>query len=168
LELGELLPKTDIGKMAMYSVIAFAAVYYAVPYAHEFAHAAVCKATGQEYELTIIFTGEARSVFCPDYLGNLTLLHVSGGLAGAATAAAIAFVPRRKILFIAAFPFVPQQLVNAGIETLAHSWYVSRQGVEVSTLLATAIIVSLFFALILAHRKKMMQAQRTQGSEHNQ
>lgn len=163
-----MLPKTQTGKVVFYSVIAFLAIYYLVPYVHEFAHAAVCNHSGHEYTMIIIYTGEARAVICHDYPDNLTLYRAVGGLAGTATAAAIAFIPKQKILFIAAFPFVPQQAMITGIETLAHSWYNTEQGSEISSLLASIVSISLFLVLVLNHRYKMIQSQRAQGSQYKE
>jgi hypothetical protein len=155
---------TDKGKLIVPAILLFVVIYYVIPYVHEFAHAAVCAASGYDYQIHIIFTGEARVTICSHGPSNMDLYHAAGGLAGTATAAALAFATRRKLLFIAAFPFLPQQALIAGMETLAYRWYIDDNN-AIPAMVASLTTLGLFLALLTLERIKMIKKkERSQTS----
>lgn len=130
---------------------AFITVYYAVPYTHELAHAAVCEASGYKSQLHIAFTGEARAVSCLGQPDNADLYHAAGGLAGLTLSAVIAFgIRKSRIAFIAAFPFVPQQALILGMETFAYQWYIDDNN-SIPATVASLLTLVLFFILLLTY-----------------
>src|SRR5437867_10096021 len=135
------------------TLLLFVAIYYAIGYIHEGAHAAVCIFSGLKADYGFIpYTGEARTVICSGYPENLMLLYASGGLAGTAAASILAFSTRKKFLFVSAFPFVPSQALTMIMETFAHRWYNQADNL-IPTFAASAIILCLFSALFILNRQ---------------
>ena len=134
-------------KLFISAILLFFLIWYLVPYVHELAHAAVCEASGYKSHIVIIFTGEARVTICTGPPANIDLYRAAGGLAGSAASAALAFAPRRKLFFIAAFPFLPQQALIAGMETLAYKWYVAENNI-IPSAAASILTLSLFLVLL--------------------
>ena len=141
--------------LAVVAVLGFIGMYLLVPFVHEIAHAAVCESSGGN--AAIHFDGpQARVVNCIGISNNQDLYHAAGGLVGTAISAAIAFTTKRKLAFVIAFPFVVQQVLIAGLETLAYPWYIgnSTQLEPVTSLLVLGLFVLLGVRYVVAKGKK--------------
>lgn len=141
--------------LAIVAVLGFIGMYLLVPFIHEIAHATVCEAS--RGQATIHFDGpQARAVNCIGISNNQDLYHAAGGLTGIVVSTAIAFATKNKLAFVIAFPFVVQQVLIAGLETLAYPWYIgnSVQLEPVTSLLVLGLFVLLGVRYVVTKSKK--------------
>lgn len=139
-------------------------MWYVVPYVHEIGHATVCELSGHHSEVHIIFTGEARTTFCSDRPLSVPLYHAAGGLAGAGIAAILTFAPRNKTMFVAAFPFIIPNILQAIMETYAHRWYVNPDN-PVPSMVSSGLVIGVFLAL--AWKKGILKAHKEERAAYS-
>ena len=123
-------------------------------YIHEAGHALICIADGNQAEISVdIFSG--GTTLCHGEISNLFAYKISGGLIAGILGTTIAITLFKwKIPFIALATIGAGNLVNAGIEAFADSYF--THGVEWSLFLGFIEFVTFITLLLIFDRKTVM------------
>ena len=123
-------------------------------YIHEAGHALICIADGNQAEISVdIFSG--GTTLCHGEISNLFAYKISGGLIAGILGTTIAITLFKwKIPFIALATIGVGNLVNAGIEAFADSYF--THGVEWSLFLGFIEFVTFITLLLIFDRKTVM------------
>ena len=138
-------------KRVLICLLVFFALLPVFSYLHEAGHALVCIVDGNEAEISVDISSGGTTL-CYGDVSNLFAYKISGGLLAGIVGTTIGIgLFRWKIPFIAITTIGIGRLVNAGIETLADSYF--THGNEWGLFMGFVEFVTFFSLLIIFDRK---------------
>ena len=145
-------------KRVLICLLVFFVLLPVFSYLHEAGHALVCAADGNEPEISIdVFSG--GTTLCHGDITNPFAYKVAGGLLAGIVGTAVGLALFRwRIPFIALTTIGVGHLVNAGIETLADSYF--THGVEWSLFLGFIEFVTFFSLVLIFDRKTQLVGEK--------